>query len=180
MQDTPDPTEDSTVTPADLARQQGQHYRDALHQMIEHQAHTGSIQQVQDVIIGFAQYPAEGVYVTNAEGELEWVEPGDANCHLLIAVMDADDHRFIPYCDVNAALIDENDGTYGPYDIPFTWHPTLYHYGRNITLPGDGTYDIRIQVNPTVFHRHDREHGDRYTHPVEVVFQNVEIQTGIA
>lgn len=176
-QDTADGTPDDP-RPQNLSRQQGDAYRDTLQRVIDHEAHTGSTQQIGDMIVGFAQTPADGMYVTNAEGELEWVEPNDANCHLMVAVMDADDRRFIPYCDVNATVIDADDNEYGPYDIPFNWHPDLYHYGRNITISTHGPYDLRIRVNPLMFHRHDRENGDRYNHPTEVVFQNAEFRTG--
>lgn len=177
MRDAHDTSKDLAARSAELAQQQGQTYREALRHMID-QSPAGSVQQVRDMVIGFVQTPAEGIYVTNAEGELEWMDPRDANCHLMVAVMDTDDHRFIPYCDVNATIFGENNDTHGPWDIPFTWHPYLYHYGRNIALPGDDTYDVRIQVNPLMFPRHDRENGNRYAHPVEVVFQNAELQTG--
>ena len=29
------------------------------------------------------------------------------------------------------------DGTeVGPFELPLLWHPMLYHYGRNVTVPG--------------------------------------------
>ncbi len=164
--------------PLEPGQHQGTAYRDTVQHIITHEAHTGSTHQVQDVVLGFAQDVAEGLYVTNVEGELEWVEPDTANCHLMVAVMDAEDNRFIPYCDVQATLFDQDGGEYGPYDLPFIWHPTFYHYGRNLEIPGDGIYNLRINVNPLMFHRHDRDAGKRYTHPVEVVFQNAPFTTG--
>lgn len=160
-----------------LAAQVGDAYRAALDQLIEHAASTGGTQEVQDTVIGFAQDGAKGMYVINAESDLDWRSPGDANCYLLVAVMDAADNRFLPYLDIDATFFDADDTAYGPYDIPFTWHPGLHHYGRNVTLPGDGTYDIRIHVDAPTFERHDRENGNRYTHPVEAVFENVTVTT---
>lgn len=162
-----------------LARNEGDAYRAALEAMID-SAHTGGMQEVQDVVIGFAQDVAKGVYVINAERDLNWQEPDDANCHLLVAVMDTADNRFIPYLDVQATFHDEDDTAYGPYDLPFTWHPGLYHYGRNVRLPGDGTYDIRIRVDAPSFERLDRTNGSRYIRPAAAVFENTTITTGQA
>lgn len=161
-----------------LARNEGDAYHASLQYMIEQVAHTGGTQQVKDMIIGFAQEPAEGLYLMNAEETLEWTEPGEENCHLEVTVLDAEDHRFVPYCDVSVSLFDANDVEHGPFDIPFIWHPGLHHYGRNITLPSDGTYDLHIHVDAPAFNRHDKENGKRYTTPVEVVFENVDITTG--
>ena len=60
----------------------------------------------------------------------------------------------------------------------FLWHPGLFHYGANVTLPGDGEYDVRVHVDPPSSHRHDEENGDRYTDPVDVTFEHVAVETG--
>lgn len=60
----------------------------------------------------------------------------------------------------------------------FLWHPWLYHYGRNWTVPRDGTYGLRVRIEPPDFPRHDKENGLRYREPVEVVFDGVHIETG--
>lgn len=172
------PSDEADERQLELARGKGDAYREALEYLIHEVAHAGGMQAVKDVVIGFAQEDAEGLYVDNAEGELTWREPDGENCHIEVAVMDADDNRFIPYLDVQVTLFGENDTEYGPYEIPFVWHPGLYHYGRNIKLPGDGTYDVHIRVTPPTFERHDHKNGNRYTRPAEATFQNVTIITG--
>jgi hypothetical protein len=45
-------------------------------------------------------------------------------------------------------------------------------------VPGDGEYDLTIEVDPPEFMRHDEENGDRYAESVEVTFEGVEVETG--
>ena len=100
------------------------------------------------------------------------------NCHLEVSVSDDDDHRFIPGLDVEATLVAEDGETVGPFTVPFLWHPGLYHYGTNIKVPGDGTYDVKVKIAPPRFARHDKTNGKRYADPVEVEFPEVDIETG--
>jgi uncharacterized protein involved in high-affinity Fe2+ transport len=67
----------------------------------------------------------------------------------------------------------------GTHQVPFLWHPWLYHYGRNWQLPGDGEYTMRVRINAPTFMRHDPENGIRYAEPVEVEFDSVKIETGV-
>jgi uncharacterized protein involved in high-affinity Fe2+ transport len=113
-----------------------------------------------------------------SEGRLEWVEPVEENCHLEISVSDADDQRFIPYLGIQATLISPEYEEIGPFEMPFLWHPGLYHYGRNIKLPGDGRYTLRVRIAPPAFMRHDKTNGRRYAETVEVEFKDIPIRTG--
>ena len=137
----------------------------------------GDTQRAGDVIVGFAQEKAEGLYHLR-DGQLEWVEPDDENCHIEVTVLDAVDHRFLPGLDIEATLIDEGGDEVASFDCPFLWHPGLFHYGRNVAVPGDGTYSLRVRVAAPTFPRHDKVNGKRYAEPVEVTFENVEIKTG--
>lgn len=156
----------------ELADQQGTAYHDALQQLIDTDAHVGGMQEVQDVIVAFAVTDATGMYVQNAETDLAWKEPDNANAHLIIAVMDAADNRFLPYLDIDATVFSPEDEQ--EFDVPFVWHPYMFHYGRNVEIPENTPIDIRIHVDTPTFDRHDRRQGDRYTSPVEVVFENIE------
>ena len=69
-------------------------------------------------------------------------------------------------------LADDEDEV-GPVEVPYVWHPGLHHYGINLEVPGDGTYTIRVHVEPPTFHRHDETNGDRYAESVEVEFEDV-------
>lgn len=95
-----------------------------------------------------------------------------------MAVSDADDGRFVPGCTVEATLTGEDGEQVGPTTIPLLWHPGLYHYGKNLELPGEDTYDIDVRIEPPEFERHDETHGDRYGETVEVTFEDVAIETG--
>jgi hypothetical protein len=75
-------------------------------------------------------------------------------------------------------VIDQNGQKIGSHPQPFLWHPWLYHYGLNWTLPGDGVYTIQVHIDPPTFPRHDKKNGQRYTQPVDVSFEKVKIKTG--
>ena len=162
----------------ELAAEAGEAYQNALEYMANEVAHTGGKQEVGDYLVGFAQEEAEGMYVLKDEGRVEWVEPGDANCHLEVAVCDADDGRFLPGVTVIATLTSEDGERVGPTEVPFLWHPGLYHYGKNLAVPDDGTYTLELRVEPPTFKRHDEENGDRYAESVEVTFEDVDVETG--
>ncbi len=95
-----------------------------------------------------------------------------------MAVADAADGRFIPQLEITATLECVGGETIGPFDMPFLWHPGLYHYGRDIRIPGDGRYNITIQIAPPSFSRHDKTNGNRYADPVTVEFRDVLLKTG--
>ena len=162
----------------ELAGKAGDAYHEALEYMANEVAHTGGTTEAGDYIVGFAQEKAEGMYAFKGEGELEFQKPGDANCHLEIAVCDGADRRFIPGLTVRATLTAEDGTEVGPTEVPLLWHPGLYHYGTNLELPGDGTYTINVEIEPPTFKRHDKKNGDRYKETVGVKFEDVEIKTG--
>ena len=162
----------------ELAEQAGDAYQSALEYMANEVAHTGGKQESGDYVVGFAQEEAEGMYVLQDEGRFEWVEPDEENCHVEIAVCDAADGRFVPQCTVIATLTHEDGQQVGPVEMPLLWHPGLYHYGRNLELPTDGTYELDVRVEPPTFKRHDETNGDRYGEAAEVTFESVDIETG--
>lgn len=128
-----------------------------------------------EYIVGFAQEEAEGLYRLT-DGSFDWSEPADGeNCHLEVAVADG---RFIPALSVQATLTGDDGETVGPVDLPLLWHPGLYHYGRNVQLPGDGSYDTEVSVEPPTVPRHDQKNGDRFGDSVTVRFEGVGVKTG--
>jgi hypothetical protein len=164
----------------ELAREAGDRYLEAADHMIESVAETGERTETGDVVVGFAQEEAEGMYRLGEDG-LEWDEPSAGeNCHLEVIVASAADGRFLPGLTVRATLAHEDGHEVGPTDIPFVWHPGLYHYGRNLQLPGDGSYTLTVAVDPAGWPRHDERNGARFRDPVEVRFEDVELRTGSA
>lgn len=160
-----------------MAREEGDTYQRALDYMVEKVADAGAKQRAGDYLIGFAQERAEGMYHLR-DGDLAWVEPSDENCHLEVAVADAGDGRFIPGLSIKATLTGADGAVVGPFDLPFLWHPGLYHYGRNVRIPGSGRYTVRIEVAAPDFPRHDKVNGRRYAEPVSVEFKDVALEAG--
>ena len=172
------PSDEADRKQLEMARAEGDAYYRSLLYMAQQVADSGGQQRAGDYIVAYAQERAEGMYMLRAEGKLEWGEPSDENCHLEISVSDAGDRRFIPYLDVAATLVTEQGEEIGPLDMPFLWHPGLYHYGRNIRVPGDGRYMLRVRIAPPALMRHDKTNGRRYAETVEAEFAGVEIKTG--
>lgn len=173
---------DSDTSEADdqqlqLAREQGDAYGRALEHMTQQVAHDGGEQQAGHFLVGYAVEEAEGMYGWS-DGQLEWREPGDENLHLEVSVRDAADGRFVPGVKVVATLLAPDGSEVGTHEQPLLWHPMLYHYGRNWTVPTDGTYTLRVRVEPPTFMRHDEVNGKRFTEAVDVTFDKVQVQRG--
>lgn len=162
----------------EMAKAEGAAYQKSLDYMVKEVADTGDKQRTGDYIVGFGQERAEGMYMLKGEGQLEWTEPEDENCHLEVSVSDAADGRFVPYLKVYASLSAEDGQTVSATEIPFVWHPGVYHYGRNLKVPGAGRYTLKIRIEPPTFMRHDEVNGKRYAETVEVTFQDVTITLG--
>ena len=160
-----------------LAREQGDAYRRALDHMATEVAEDGGTQRAGDYLVGYAVEEAEGMD-RMTDGRLEWQQPGDDNLHVEIAVCDAADGRFVPCLEVTATLVDPDGTEVGTHEHPLLWHPMLYHYGRNWKVPRDGTYTLRVHVEPPGFMRHDEINGKRFTEAVDVEFSGVEVKTG--
>lgn len=173
------PTEVSDEASAkglELAREQGDAYERALRHMVEEVAH-GDETRVGDYVVAYAVEEAEGMYRLE-DGSFEWVEPEEENAHVEVSVRDGADGRFVPGLKVTLTVVDEDGREVGTHEQPFLWHPWLHHYGRNWKLPGSGTYDLKVRIEPPTFMRHDRKNGRRYAEPVEVEFRRVRIDVG--
>lgn len=169
------PSDESTAAQLALARKQGDAFGRALQAMSEMDSH-GRLQRAGDYLIGYEVEEAEGMYVPDG-GRLRWSEPQRENTHLEVVVRDADDGRFIPGLKVHASLLD-GDKEVSSRDLPFLWHPWLFHYGLNLQVPREGKYSLHIHVDPPQFPRHDKVNGNRYAQPVDVRFDNVQVETG--
>jgi hypothetical protein len=174
------PTEESEEADRkqlDMAKAEGAQYKAALDYMVNEVAQAGGSKRAGDYIVAFAQEEAEGMYVVN-HGTLEWQDPGEENCHIEIAVLDAADQRFIPGLTIHVTVRETDGGQVASFQAPFLWHPGLHHYGRNIKVPGDGRYDLQIHIEQPTFMRHDPVNGKRFAEPVTVAFEDVQFTTG--
>jgi hypothetical protein len=177
--ESPPPSDAGLASSAQLgtAWAQGDAYGRALALMTCTIAHDGGEQQAGDYLIGYVVGGAEGMYEW-VDGRLGWHDPIDENVHLMISVRDASDGRFVPGLSVVATLIDPNGREVGTHEQALMWHPMLYHYGRNWVVALDADYDLRIQVEPPRFSRHDDVSGLRFMDPVAVEFAGVRIGPG--
>lgn len=167
-------TSEADNTQLDLARAQGEAYGRALTHMAQNVAHDGGAQPAGEYLVGYAVEDAEGMYAW-ADGTLVWHDPGEANVHVEVIVCDAADGRFVPGLRVIATLVGPDGQEVGTHEQPMVWHPMIYHYGRNWTVPADGSYTLRVRIDPPRFMRHDEVNGRRFTQPVEAEFTGVSI-----
>jgi hypothetical protein len=170
-------TSEATRRQLELAVEQGNAYRKAVDYMVGDVAKGGGMQKVGDYLIGYAVEDAEGMYSFD-DGELTWNNPQDENLHLEIVVCDGSDGRFVPGASVTATLVTPAGEELGPHDQVLVWHPMIYHYARNWTLPEDGEYVLRVHVDPPTFMRHDEINGRRFLEPVDVEFTGVKVERG--
>jgi hypothetical protein len=170
-------TDEASPEQLEAAREQGRAYGRALELMTTQIADDGGERRAGEFLVGYAVEQAEGMYEWR-DGELVWREPEDENLHVEVSVRDAADGRFVPGVRVEATLIDADGTELGPYEQPLLWHPMLYHYGRNWTVPHGGDYSLRVRVEPPRFSRHDDVNGCRFVEPVEVEFADVHVNPG--
>lgn len=170
-------SEEADQAGLDLAMKEGEAYGRTLQHMAQEVADDGGEKPAGDYLVGYAIEKAEGMY-RFVDGQLRWEEPGEENLHVEVAVRDGADGRFIPGLTIHATLIDGSGQEVGTHLQPFLWHPYLFHYGRNWTVPGDGTYTLRIRIDPPEFMRHDEVNGKRFAEPVQVEFTGVKVKTG--
>lgn len=161
----------------DLARAQGDAYGRALAHMTNEVANDGGAQEAGDYVVGYAVEEAEGMY-EYVDGNATWRDPEDENVHLEVSVRDRADGRFVPAVRVTATLVAPDGTDAGTHELPLLWHPMIYHYGRNVRVPSDGEYTLRVHVDPPTFMRHDEVNGKRFLEPVDVEFTGVSVSRG--
>jgi len=159
----------------EMARQQGEQYQRALQHMATEVADTGGEQRAGEYIVAYAIERPEGMYHLE-DGALVWHEPEEENAHVEISVRDAADNRFIPGLSVYVRAIDSSGTDVGKHELPFLWHPWLFHYGRNWKFPASGQYTLEVEIDAPKFHRHDEKNGKRFADAVSVVFENVKVK----
>lgn len=157
---------------------QGDAYTEALKFM--QQDDVSAQKEADDYLVSLACEKAEGMYMPDGPDSLKWQEPQpDQNLHVEIAVQDKLDKRFLPGLTVHVQLLDEQGNPVGDeQELSYLWHPFLYHYGKDWTVPGDGKYTAKVRIDQPQFPRHDSKIGNRYTKPVEVEIGPVDVSTG--
>jgi hypothetical protein len=155
---------------------QGCTNQQALRHMLECVATDGRQQIVDDYRIGYAIERVPGLYALE-NGELHWQNAPASSVHLEVVVCDAADGRFIPGLQVLATLYNVAGMHFGTHELPFVWHPWLYHYGCNWPVSIDGEYTLHVHIAAPNFMRHDAVNGKRFERAVDVEFRGVQIAT---
>jgi uncharacterized protein involved in high-affinity Fe2+ transport len=168
------PSNEATAEQLKLAKAQGDAYAKALQAMDKESG--AQTQRAGDYEIAVVAERAEGMYHAG-DGQLRWMEPEHDNVHFEVAVRDAADGRFIPGLHVRIHVDKVGGDHVGEGELPFIWHPWLFHYGQNWWVPGDGDYRVRVHVAPPTWHRHDKQNGNRYSQPADADF-TVTVKTG--
>ena len=167
---------ESSRTEIVVGKGEGLAFGVALEYLTKMEATDSGETQAGDYIIAYSIEEAEGLY-WKENGKLVWHDPVEENCHLEIVVRNASDGRFLPSLTVQATLAEFHGNIIGRYDMPFLWHPWVYHYGRNCKVPQSGNYKLTVRVESPDFPRHDRINGKRFMEPVTVDFE-INIKTG--
>lgn len=171
------PTDEATAEGLRLAAQAGDAYERMVRYFVANVATSGSIQQAGDFLVGMATEHAEPLWHLVGD-HLELKDPpAEANAHLEVVVMDGADKRFIPQLDVTVTLADDRGNEVGTWDLPLLWHPTMFHYGRSVSVPASGSYSAVVGIAAPAFPRHDEVNGKRYG-AVRVRFDQLRIETG--
>ena len=160
-----------------LAVAQGDVYALALDEMKDEDGNAST--EADDYIISIACEDAEGMYMYNEKGDLEWMIPEKGvNQHFEVVVQDKDDKRFIPGLEIYAKLLDKSKNVVAEMIVPFIWHPFLFHYGINCRILTAGTYFAELKIKKPSFHRHDETYGKRYGKDVTVILGPVSLKPG--
>jgi hypothetical protein len=168
------PSEEGDAKGLELARAEGEAQGRTLRHMTDEIADDGGEERAGEYLVAYAVEKAEGMYAMQG-GRLVWQAPGTENVHVEIAVRDPADGRFIPGLRVEVTLIGTDGTEIGPHELPLLWHPYLYHYGRNFTVPASGNYRLRLRFPAPDFMRHDEKNGRRFLADCDHTFADVKI-----
>lgn len=157
---------------------QGEAYNEALRIMCE-EVDAGEAVHKDEFIIHLLAEEAEGMYSPKNDNSPEWKVPEKKfNKHIEIAVQDKDDYRMIPDLKIRCAIRDKDGNGLEEYEMPFLWHPFLFHYGSNVELPGEGEYTFSITIQQPQFGRHDEVNGKKYPRAVQVDIGPLHLKPG--
>lgn len=158
-----------------LARKAGEAYQEMLRYFVDHVAHAGRVVESDDYLVALAVEKAEPLWYPSGGGLELHDPPAKANQHIEVVVCDRADGRFLPQLEVTVTLLKDGKET-GTWDLPFLWHPTMYHYGRNVEVIDGGPHAARVSIGMPGFPRHDKVNGRRYTKAVVVDIDGIDLK----
>lgn len=139
----------------------------------------GGEKEVGEYRVGYIVEPAEGWW-RGDPGDLRWREPSSGEtCHLEILPFDAETGLLVPGMEGTLTVLDQSGRKVASRPLEF-YYAEFYHYANNFALPESGTYTLRAELRPPDFRRHGDASGKgkKFTKPLTVEFENVEIEAG--
>jgi Fe2+ transport protein len=106
--------------------------------------------------------------VYNGASEQLVKPPKNVSFHLMVMLSDAHSGVAIPYAGVWATITRDGRVVYDERQWPMLSEYMGPHYGNNVTLPGTGTYRLKLLISPPVSARHV-EYMHVWLHPHVVV-----------
>lgn len=98
--------------------------------------------------VKFVEYVGNGL-------EKTVVPPKGTSFHLMIMLSDAHTGVAIPYASVWATIMNSSGKTiYDRQQLPMLSAYMGPHYGNNVSLPGPGSYTLKLLISPPVAARH--------------------------
>jgi hypothetical protein len=82
------------------------------------------------------------------------VKPGHSSFHLMVMLNDAETGVPIPYASVWATISEHGKVVFDERQWPMLSRYMGPHYGNDVTLPGAGSYTLKLLVSPPVAARH--------------------------
>lgn len=168
-------SDETTAQQLQFARNQGQAAEEALYFLIDKSS--GGEMMAGGFQLAYLLEKPKGYYQLS-NGQMQWHEPTE-DAFLSLVVRDGYDGRPISGLQIKASLLRQNgEPVFEKEQFAFGWHPLLHRYGKNITIPEDGTYTLKVKIAPPTFWRHDPVNGDRFADTVRADFQDISLIAG--
>lgn len=177
------PLSDAAAAATELAQAQGDAYHETLDALHE-DANSGASRAAGDYRVGYAVDYALATWDYNERKkkftyEIDTEESAQLNAHVEATVQETRTGRFVPGLRLMATLAGLPGTDFGTRELPFEWHPWVFHYGENWRVPRSGTaYRLRLHAEAPAFRRYGRTVGRVFERGFEVSFDSVRVVTG--
>jgi uncharacterized protein involved in high-affinity Fe2+ transport len=114
----------------------------------------------------YMESPKKGMVMTSGK-KMAMMNPKPTH-HPEVKVFDTETGKFIPYLDVEAVFVNLTSNRILQIDVP-AMLGGYFHYGRNASLPGKGSYKVFIKITPQELMRYDRM-AKKWATPTTVSF----------
>ena len=129
-----------------LLRQQGRADSAILDWVLAHSGPIHADVHAGELRVAFTISPAEGWWDKAGDGKLAWHDAPAGNVHLRIFVADSAG-RLVPDLSLRATLVDAF-GNEQSVPVDFGWYPLVNAYGGNVPIDTDGSYTLRVTIDP--------------------------------